>query len=255
MMMWNEFVEKVKQAKKDGKKLGFNANMITKLIFSGTFNSMLDPNGEYMKMPAHQRCGAMTAEILAAMGSKAQLPKASKTEAMGIDQIRNDAGLALWRHITNPLFQFNLSILFREHLRVNMGFQYTTTGNTKMIPMTLNLDGRPGCDLWARWEDIYTQYASYKLYQSGNRMAACIGVVTKIDKFVMKNGKTSLRVFFFDGFREYEIKLWPDYGKTMYNQAKAAYLKPCAVGLFVIKPDMYKGQLTGSLVHFYDISL
>lgn len=254
-MKWNEFLDKIRALRAAGGKLGFNAGVITRLIYAGTFNSMLTPGDEYMEMPAHKRCLRMTQEAVKAMESKAALPKASKTESVGIADIRNDAGLVLWRHIVNPLFQFNLSTLFKEHLRKTMGFQYSTTGNTRMLPMFLDIKDKPGCDLWARFGDIFTQPASLKLYQSGAKQCAIMGIITKTDKFTMKNGRTSLRIYFFDGYKEWEIKLWPEYGKTTYNVAKASYLNPCAVGLLVVKPDVYLGSKTGSLVHFYEMSL
>lgn len=254
-MTWIDFLDKIRALKKQGGKAGFNAGVVTRLIYAGAFNSMLVGNKDYLDLPAHERCLRMTREAVKAMKSNAKLPKASKTEPIGIVDIRNDAGLVLWRHIVNPLFQFNLSSLYKEHLRKTMGFMPSTTGDTRMIPMNLNLPDKPGCDLYARWEDVYAMPASMKSYQQGIRRCACMAIITKTDKMVMKNGRVALRVYFFDGFREYEIKLWPPQGRDMYDQAKAAYLKPCAVGLLLIKPDVYNGSRTGSLSHFYEMSL
>lgn len=254
-MKWSEFLVKISQLKAKGGKLGFNIGVVTRLIFTGAFNSMLTPGDEYMKMPAFERYQRMTKEAATAMKSKAKLPGKSKTEAIGIDEIRNDAGLVLWRHIVNPLFQFNLASLYKDHLHKTMGFRPSQNGNVRMIPMVLNLPDKPGCDLWTRWEDVYSQTQNFHTYKAGTRMAAVMGIITKTDKMVMKNGRVALRVFFFDGFKEWEIKLWPERDKETYSPGKAAYLKPCTSGLLVIKPDVYNGTKTGNLIHFYDMNV
>ena len=136
-----------------------------------------------------------------------------------------------------------------------MGFQKVLDPDiAKKTPMVLNLPNKPGCDLFGKWEDVFSLGESYKLYTNGVRRAAVMGIVTRTSPLKMKNGKTALTVAFFDGFDEYSIKLWPEKETSKYNPAKAAYLKPSALGLFLIKPNLYNGQPDGNLVHFYEMS-
>jgi len=58
LMMWPDFLDKLIQLKALKGKFGFNAGVITRLIYAGSFNSMIVGLDEYMKMPAHERLPA-----------------------------------------------------------------------------------------------------------------------------------------------------------------------------------------------------
>lgn len=254
-MTWVEFLKKLSDLKKQGGKTGFNMGVLTRLIFADAFRSMIKNNPEYMSMPAVPRCQRMTAEVAAILKSKAKLGKSSKNEPIGIEDIKNDATLVLWRRLVNPIFTHNLAAMYGKHLNQAMGFQWIADRDiAKKTPMVLNLPNKPGCDLYARWEDVFTNEASYKLYTNGLRRAAVMGIVTKTSPLKTKTGKTALTISFFDGFDEYTIKLWAEKDTNKYSQAKAAYLKPSAIGLFLIKPNLYNGQPDGNLIHFYEMS-
>jgi len=257
-MKWNEFIDKVASAKKLKIKLGFNAGGIIRLIYAGAFNGLITHDEEYVKMPAYLRCSRMTAEALKAMKSKAALPKSTKTEPIGVRDIKSDASLVLWRHIVNPLFTYNLVNLYSQHLQSHFGFTPNQVGNTKAIPLVKHMSsdtGKPSTDLYSSWAAAFDQEHAMEDYRNGRRNAAAVGVIVKAAaRRYGQEGKRCMDVTFFDGFQEYQVTMWPNRNTGDYNLANAADLKACEFGLFVIKPSIYKGKKGGSLIKFYPMA-
>lgn len=253
-MNWLDFLDKLRSGQKAGMKLGVNIGALTKLIFAGAFNGMIKELPEYSKMPAWQRCVRMADETTKALKSTGKLPKRTKNEPIGLNEINNDVGLVLWRHMANPLFTHNLTTLYPEHMRMVFGFEANKRGNTQKVPMVKEpADGRAGTDLLSAFIYAFESAAMSAAYKKGQRNAAVMGIIVKTEARKYQGHKKFLSVTFFDGYHEYDVTLWPPFGASEFNQATAAALKPCAYGLFVIKPDLYKGKRGGTLVKFYDM--
>lgn len=253
-MNWNEFLDKIKEAKKRKIKLGFNANVVTRLIFSGTFNHMIAELPEYTNMYPYKRYQRMVEEILAVMKSKAKLPKATKTEMIGIEDIDSDAKLILWRHLTNPLFRYPLSNILGEWAQKEHGFRLDPSSNPRARIMTLNFPDdakKTSLDLYSQWDHVFDSIHSMDMYKKGERMACVLGITLSATVRWTRTGKQCLDVVIFDGCHEYKITLWPPRGQTTFSPAKRSKIKPCKAGLFLIKPSTWRGEKGGSLINFY----
>lgn len=253
-MKWNEFIDKIRAAKARKISLGFTASSVVTMIFSGCFNGMVAGDAEYMSMPAWKRCSRMSTELLTALGSQAEFPKKTKTQAIGIREIDSDTALVLWRHITNPLFRYSLIGLHKEHLKTMFGFTDNTRGNTQAVPLVKEPSDSKPTDLLARFDVAF--YGGFAEYSRSAKNAAVLGIISKVsERRYQNNSKTALDVFFFDGFNEYSLTIWPPFGQKAYSPSSAVDLTPGAFGVLLFKPSVYKGNFGGSLNKFYQIKV
>lgn len=271
-MLWSEFLTKVKTVRAMKKPLGFNIGVVTRLIWSGSFNSSLvsDPAcTTYMQMLPFERYRLMTADIAKALGSTARLPKSSKTEPIGVCDIDSEAALILWRHIVNPLFTWPLSEvpsfqgMLKEIFSFTPNFQGKYDADGKMqIPYVKNRVGKASYDLYRSWEfpfDNPNLMSEYRA-RTPQRKAAIIGIIVSVKRGTFEDKKTKemkprANIIFFDGFKEYEISMWPSWDTGTLNAAIMSDLKPTAFGVLVIKPEIYRGKKGGALTSFYKMSL
>lgn len=270
-MLWNEFLEKVRAIKAMKKPTGFNIGVVTRLIYAGSFNAMLAEKPDYLAMPPYLRYRTMVAEVASALKSDAELPKSSKSEPVGIRDIDSEASLILWRHLVNPLFTWPLSDVpsFRSAILSPDVFGFTENHQGKrdergrpQIPFVKNRSDRSSYDLYGSWEYPFENPSSMYEYnqRDAKRKAAVIGIVVSVTHGTYEDKKTKeskprANVVFFDGFREYEVTIWPSWGTGQLNAALMSDLKPCAFGILVIKPSVYRGKKGGTLISFYKMSL
>ena len=110
---WEELLTVIKDAKKceHKKSIKLDARSLYTMLYSGHFDSLFDH--------------ALTAndyEVLApqlakALGSKDQLPKATKTQKYGIIDIKGSTlTLRLWRNQSNPIYSFNFLEFLEEQI-------------------------------------------------------------------------------------------------------------------------------------------
>jgi len=103
-MQWDEFITKLRKAKAEKKIVGNVASVFMNLLYSGALDSMLPSNVK----PTLSLYDSLLDQILNALKSKASKPKKTKTEMVGLKDVKNDVILGLWRYQNNPLAQFNL---------------------------------------------------------------------------------------------------------------------------------------------------
>lgn len=270
-MQWNEFLDKVRAAKAMKISTGFNIGIVTRLIYAGSFNTMLTGHSDYLAMPPFKRYQRMTAEVANALKSDAQLPKSSKSEPIGIRDIDSEGALILWRHTVNPLFTWPLYDVpsFKNAILNPEVFGYAANTQGKRddagrlhVPFVKNRAGKTSYDLYASWEYPFENPGSMDEYNKRDpvRKAAIVGIIVDVKLGSYEDKKTGTskpraNVVFFDGFREYETTLWPNWGSGLLNAATMSDLRPCALGILVIKPSTYRGKKGGSLVSFYKMSL
>jgi len=242
---WNDFIEKIKVFRKAKGKSGLSAPTIVRLLYSGSFDDMLDE--ETMKIPAQERYLQLSQDVLKAMGSKAALPKASGEEQVGINKITSVPHLLLWRHSTNPFARYDITSFCKGFL-LHAGFvraQKNASGISWFRPVSH--ENQTQVDICPSWSGLFDSNNAYKTY-TGDRLLGVMGVIVKVEKKMYQGNKESLSVTIFNGSEYIEgVRVWPEKSGKI-KQELVAGLEKHAVGLVIIRPKPWNDKAGGSIV-------
>jgi len=244
-MMWTEFIEKIKHFKKEGVKSGLNAASITRLLYSGAFDEMIDD--ETKKIPAVDRYKKLYQELIAAMESKSQLPKATGMEQIGINKITTSPQLILWRHSVNPFSRHDISGFCRNFL-TNEGFELASSASGEITWYKKQSgDNQTQIDVRKSWSGLFDSREVYKQY-NGDRLLGIVGIVVSVEKKPYQGGKESLSVTLFNGMEYIEgVRVWPGKNGKIKPEMIEGLTKN-SVGLAIIKPKPWNDKAGGSIV-------
>jgi hypothetical protein len=231
-MQWDEFLAKTKIAKKMKQTKGLNVGCITKLIFAGVFDGML-PNVTDNPIALYTQ---MYEDIKKTLGSKAMLPKKSKTQVIGISDIKNPLQLAFWRYQVNPLkFTPILKYLDRD-LKDNgfnprphdkqKYFQYTKFAD-KENPVFVSTNPDVSLDMSPETTKRFTNRGTKGVPSSKYLMGLC-GILSKVEyrKFGSED-KEMVSISLFTGERLVDnIIKWPSYHSHTIDESFRALAVP-----------------------------
>jgi hypothetical protein len=250
-MLWTEFVAKAKKSKEKGISFRLSVPTIVTLIYSGAFDSS-DPT----ITPSNRldKYREMYDQIKNALESEAQLPGKTKTEILGIRDITGDVSLALWRAQTNPLTDFDIlgSDKVAEWLKMNHGFERVTDGNFikwRVLPTR----ERRELHLVDRWSWVFKKSDAYNMYSAKYPKVdlTLFGIVIDPQIKIYQGSKERLTFKIFTG-REYtdELTMWPSEDGKISDANKSVIVNG-AVGLCIVKPNMFAGRQSGTVYKFY----
>jgi hypothetical protein len=194
-------------------------------------------------------------EVKKAMGSKASLPKKTKVMPIGLTEIDNDMKLGLWRYIVNPTSTFDFIQYNLEYLK-SRGFQEINKrlvylGFNKYFALYNEEDNtiaKGKAYLCNRWEYVFDNPFPKPIvtdqFLNGTRVACFVGVIYKMEKVPLKDGRKRLLVSFYNGYELIEdLTIWPDkqgkFPKFVYG------MRPMEFGVISIKPKIWNTKRTG----------
>lgn len=243
-MNWGEFIQKIQRFKKEAGKTGLNAPGLIRLLYSGAFDEILPP--EAFKVPAHERYPVLATELLAAMGSKAKLPKKSGKELVGIDKIASTGHLMLWRHSTNPFVHYEITEFCKTFLK-SQGFARPQYPDGDILWVK---NSRTVIDIRKSWTELFNTTYALDSYQQGKKLLGVMGIVVKAEKRMYQTSKESLALTLFNGYEYVDsLRLWPgEDGKL--NQAMVDKIEPYSMGLAIVKPKPWNDRPSGTVVNW-----
>lgn len=256
-MNWDEFVIKLKEAKKLGLNTGLDVGCITNLIYAGAFDDMI--GGPPGKGESLDKYNSMFESVRSALKSKAAKPKKTKTQPIGIDDIKNDTQLGLWRFLVNPMSGFDFMPYCKDILR-NRGFSELSKmqmdfglGDAFLLHHQGNTESFPNPSYVVnKWGNAFTDRFGKHVQQmilNGERYICMVGVITASKKLPYSNGSKKRAVLeFYNGSEVVkDLTIWPgratnrlpDYTLTMGKMS---------FGIITIHPKVWNGRKTGTVI-------
>jgi hypothetical protein len=242
-MLWPEFLESIKDFKANyaSKQLRLDFGTLSKLLYAGAFASMFgkDLNFEETQIAME--------ELRKALGSKAELGKAKKTELFGTSEIESDIRLLLWRNQVLPTTKFQLADYFKNAI-TQLGLR--ATGNENM-PFSNN-----SIDLWASWNTVMSDPHVFRFYMQkpAPKNCAFVGMIEDVTMFYYKEGtKEALKINLFTGIDNIpSIVVWAERDGKVHPLLKKALVKK-AYGIAEIRISDYKGEISANLLNWNTI--
>lgn len=254
-MLWSDFLLKIKYCKDNKITSGVSASGVALVLFSGGFDSMLENPPKYGQMLTTYL--KMFEDYKKASGSKAELPKKNKTQLIGLQDVKSDRSLVLWRFIVNPVSKFDFVQVYKEQLRMiglveldlmkkNMGFDRFFTmeskGGTNHFPLPTYLTKSMSYIFNAPHpnSDTICKRFTQKERNANSRDAAFVGVVISKRKIPYGAGQHRMVINFYNGYETINVIVWPDYKTRLLPNLD--YLKPMSVGVMTVRPNLWKGN-------------
>ena len=249
-MTWNDFIEKIVVFRKETGKSNLSAPAVMRLLYSGAFDEMLD--AETMKIPAMDRYAQLLKQVMQAIGSKAQLPKASKIELIGLNQVTKIEQLMLWRFSSNPFVQYNMADFCKSFLK-SQGFERPQLPEGDILWVKPARSGHKlRIDVRYSWQNLFKSPKLLENYEN-NRLVGSICIITKVEKRLFQGNKESLVISMFNGHEYIEgIRMWPDKSGVL-NPLVTSQIKKHAVGLAVLRPKPWNDKPGGSFIEWVEV--
>jgi len=241
-MTWDEFIQKIRRFKKETGKTGLNAPGLIRLLFIGAFDEMLSV--ETLQISACDRYPMLAKEMLAAMGSKAKLPKKRGKELVGIDKIDSVGRLMLWRHSSNPFISYEITDYCKSFLK-QQGFERPAYRDDNILWVK---NAKTPIDIRKSWHELFGTTYALQSYEQGKKMLAVMCIIAKVEKKMFQGTKESLVVTLFNG-HEYldSLRIWPgEDGKV--SQVMIDQMEQYAMGLAIVKPKPWNDRPAGTIV-------
>lgn len=252
-LKWEEFIKKLSQAKKEKKNKGLSVSSITNLIYSGAFDSMVEgikPIKESPLLSYHQ----MYEEVKDALKSKASLPKATKTQIIGLSEVNTIAGLNFWRYESNPLHQFDMLKLAETSFK-ERGFEET---NLKQFRYSRNPADKDQRMEWVtdKWSEIFNmpktgpRGAFWMALTKGVQGLVIVGVIAKSEIKTYSNGqKERLVVSVYNGRETVrDLVVWPDRkGDGKISEYAKSTLRAPNFCMLWVRPSLWNEKKNGTI--------
>ena len=252
-MLWNEFLNKLSDAKHAKLNKGLSVPAITTLIYSGAFDDSVQDLTPANRLDTYLK---MYQEVREALDSDAKLPSRKKGDVLRIADITGDITLALWRSQSNPLTDFDLlnSDNVTKWLKFHHGFEKHHHEVVKWhIPSSEKYGKKPG-HLIDKWSWVFENDYLYDAYSRRDSKIDLMvfGVVIDPEIKIYQGYKERLAFKIFTG-REYtdEITMWPDSEDGKISDVTKQMIVTGAVGLAVVKPSKFAGKKTGTIQKFH----
>lgn len=258
---WQDFLDKIRFVKKHKIKTP-PAPVIFKLIYAGAFDSII-PVKNIKNI--HEYYRKMCDDVSNVLKSKAQLPKASKTQTIGVADIDSEVKLYQWRSEINPTFTFNLTDLYKGHL-LSLGYLPFNTQDPRYKPIKYIKEVKYNQhyiektvlmeswnDFWSLPDDIlFKQFLSDGCSYNGihyKYFVSFIGFISNIEERVYgKESKEMIKVKLYLGkdHTNYLVQ-WPDKtGKIKEeNRKKITLNRPVLVS---IRANISNGRFKGGSI-------
>jgi hypothetical protein len=251
---WNEFIAKLTEAKAKGQSSGLDVHCITNLIFNQAFDSMIDhpPEGKE-QLPVYTQ---MYEDVKKALKSQAKLPSPTKSDLIGLDEVTNEAHLALWRHQTNPLATFSLLDYNREGLFLR-GFRSYNHPVYKWSKAGIKGKTIPYFAI-DNWSAVFDK-PDGELFRSftgryPKRGICLVGVVTDVKMRPYQNGtKERMVVSLFTGHEHVDdLIIWPERDGKVKEFYKGL-IKPKSIGIAAVVPNLWNGRKSGYIQYWSEL--
>jgi len=242
-MLWNEFLDNIKNLKANfaAGQLRLDFGTLSKLLYAGAFASMFgkDLNFEETQIAID--------ELRTALGSKAELSEAKKTELFGTQDIDSQIRLLLWRNQVLPTTRFQLASYFKNAI-TQFGLRETSN---ELMPF-----GNNSIDLWTSWNILLSDPKYFRFYQQkpAPKNPAFVGMIEEVSTFNYKEGKNeALRFKLFNGTDCIpSIVVWAERDGKVHPVLKKALVKK-AYGLAILRLQEYRGETTCQLIEWNTI--
>lgn len=244
-MKWDNFIQKIKDFKSQGVSPGLSASTVTRLLYAGAFDEML--SDELKAIPAIQRYARMRTEALTALKSKAELPKATGDEHIGLNKVESIPHLVLWRHSVNPLSKYDLSNFCKNFL-AHEGFLKAASESGEITWFRPEQNGASQIDIRTSWHGLFDASGKWKTYSS-QRTLAMIAIVVDVKKSTFQGNKESLVVDLFNGTEFIQgLRVWPARGQSKVSEDLANGLTKHSVGLVYLQPKPWNDRSGGAII-------
>ena len=240
-MMWNEFLEKLKQAKKEKKDKKVSVPVLGNLIFSGAFDSMIEGK------PCLDIYKKMFEDIKLVKKSIAQLPPKTKDEYIGLKDVDNEIKLGFWRSQKCPIFNsipiedyFEKPLLSYGFVRMkrkdsNITFYKEATGDKPVVYATTS------------WNQLISNPKTTEYFQGCHILI--YGMIESAEVRKFGAGKEMMVIKMFNG-REItsDFVLWPKWGESKLSASYKDEIKRGELYSIIVKLGTYKGRINGTVV-------
>lgn len=244
-MLWDDFIEQLKAAKKSKKNKGLSVPTIATLLYSGAMDSMM-PSGFVGTPEAYKDCYN---QVRSALGSKANLAKKKKTEMLGLNEVGGQVSLSLWRHQVNPLSVFDIINSCKNDLKP-YGFLETNHPVFLMKRRASDQYKTPGL-LTPHWSKIFQNKVALDSFEAGEYEMVVLGVITSAAIRPYSDGSKERLCFRMYTGIEYtdEITVWPEKTGKLSEQIKEA-IQPLEMGFAAVRPKTWNGRPGATLLRW-----
>lgn len=242
---WTEFIAGLTDLKTNYEtgSLTINFGSVMTLILTGVFDEWFDP--EQLGIEFYR---ARIAELKKALKSSATGGKAKKNQTFGVSDIITDFDLQVWRYENNPLYTFNFVNKFSAELK---SMHFKETGKAK-YPMKSS-----EYMLYTDWNDVFENVNTYTYFSKpadGKLRLAVLGMVKDFrdagfEKDGVKKESLVFKMFLGDCMTE-DLRVWGNFRSNKVPKAIRENVKNGAIGLCIIKPNLWNGRKTGSVEDF-----
>lgn len=244
---WPELLESLKESKKhECKKLiKLSARSLYTMLYSGHFDSLFD------KPPTAAEYDVLSVQLAKALGSHAQLPKKTKTQKYGIDDIRGRSLiLHMWRKQVNPIYSFDFMSFLKNQLIDDQKFQFNT--KSKKVPYTKEMgkgDYKIKLHLWRSYRLLEQDKAAQEMYKDaeGTKLPCFVGVITDVIKFKygLEKEKEAMKFKLFVGEGSTtDIMIWPKNDSLTVAESLKQAVKEGVLAIVNTRCGEYKGSLS-----------
>lgn len=242
-MLWSDFVDQLKAAKKAKKSKGLSVPTIATLLYSGAMDSMMPPG--FVGSPETYK--PLYDQVCKALGSVAKLAKKKKTEMLGLQEVDGAVSLSLWRHQVNPLSTFDIVGSCKEDLKP-YGFVETKSPSCPMERKVSDIYKTPGL-LTPHWSKVFQNKVALDVFEAGKCELVILGVIISAEVKPYSDGTKERLCFKMYTGVEYtdEITVWPDKSGKLPVQIKEA-IKSMEMGFAVVRPKTWNGRPGATLL-------
>lgn len=247
-MKWNEFINKLIDAKKLKKNKGLSVSVIASLIYAGAFDDMImEKNANVI-----EQYNGMFEEVKKALGSSASLPKKKKTDIIGLADVKKPADLALWRYQVNPFGVFDLMQQYKKQLLM-LGYEERYGKRSMAKP---SVEKNPPTLLMDNPSVIYTDYKNSKYFETfvnKTNKLDIIGIVAEVSLRKYQGDKEFLTLSIFTGSEIVSnLVVWPKWGEKKISEVYKS-IQPRDVGIIGIIPTIRNNTPGGNVVRWTNL--
>lgn len=242
-MKWNEFIDKLGEARKQDKDRKLGVPTIAMLIFSGVFDSMIED-------PSLAKYHEMFNQVKKVKKSKANLPPKKKGEFIGLDEVRTMTQLTIWRNQKSPIIkkidledELTEVLATRGYTRIHKeGTIFTFSRGADPKNNKQGVFGTP------KWSEVFKEE---RLAYFKDKLLLVYGIVSdvKILNYGENKSKEMLNFKIFTGheFTD-ELVIWGKRDTGKVSESYKAEITDGCLAAFCVKPSLYKGRPSGMVM-------
>ena len=224
---FTELLLRLKEAREkfDSQDLKLNAQGVYTVIMAGSLDGLLE------KPPSIAERFVLMEQARAILKSKT-MPAAGKKGSIGIADIVTELDRHVWLAQQNPFYCFRFADQYSNALKV-LGYSLTNAPNLVARDSST--------DVFSNWGALCsTKVVTYYTNPNVRRRVAIVAQYMGFETKQYSRG-TFLKLKCFDGSQQFEVTVWPEYGKTTFPPKLASFVRSQRKSVAI-----FAGKLTSS---------